>query len=87
MKINHHPHRLAAHPHHPVPHVSATLQRSSRLRNAEKKNTWSNIQVCDNLEIMQELNLAADKRRWARMGLNTKGSLFLLFKQNPCISV
>ena len=42
--------RLAAHPHHPGPHVRATLQRRSRLRNAEKKNTWSNIQICDNPE-------------------------------------
>jgi len=40
--------RLVAHPLYTGPHVSATLQRSSRLRNAEKKNTWSHIQVCDN---------------------------------------
>ena len=53
--------RLAAHPHHSSPHVRATLQRRSRFRNAEKKNTWSNIQVCDNPEtigigIMQHID-------------------------------
>jgi len=32
--------RLAAHPHHPGPHVRTTIQRRGRLRNAEKKNTW-----------------------------------------------
>ena len=42
--------RMAAHPHHPGPHVRTTLQRRSRLRNAEKKDTRSDKQVCDNPE-------------------------------------
>jgi len=42
--------RLAAHPHHPGPHVRTTLQRRSCLRNAEEKDTWSDKQVCDSLE-------------------------------------
>ena len=33
-----------------IPHVRSTLQRSSRLCNAEEKNTWSNIQIRDNSE-------------------------------------
>ena len=40
--------RLVAQPHHPGAHVRATLQRRSRLRNAEKKNTGCYKQVCDN---------------------------------------
>jgi len=42
--------RLAAHPHHPGPHVRTTIQRRSRLRNAEKKNTWCYKQVCNSFE-------------------------------------
>ncbi|MBW2167229.1 MAG: ParB N-terminal domain-containing protein [Deltaproteobacteria bacterium] len=42
--------RLEAHPHHPGPNVRTTLQRSSRLCNAEEKDTWSDIQICDNFK-------------------------------------